>query len=278
MILFNVESKSRIAESFVTLCMIFVIQNAMEFLGYAVYVKAPELGSFFVHIYVISLYFMFPAVLVLALALAHVAQVDRIAMVLFGISAGLAALHVSGFVVAGLTFVGWSVITVPGTLYWVAMGYILSCGVATFTFLLRQVKVNPNPEVRYNCKVAVFAFMPLAAVAVGVLGLRLLGFASSSSISLPIATLLFLYILLVHSNGNLFWLSTKFKTIVAVMTMDKNSSMEEILARIEKLRIEEALKVTGGEQKSAARLISVPPSTLNKKISKHKISVTQFNA
>ncbi len=90
---------------------------------------------------------------------------------------------------------------------------------------------------------------------------------------MPIATIIFLVVLLLHTNGNLFWLSTKFKTILAIISMDKSASADAIIGQIEKVRIEEALKVTSGQQKLAAKLINVPPSTLNKKITKYKIAI-----
>ena len=106
--------------------------------------------------------------------------------------------------------------------------------------------------------------------------LKTLGFNSSSVVSLPIATLIFLYILLLHTNGNLFWLTTKFKTVFAVLLMSKDASVDSLINEIEKVRIQEALKLTNGQQKAAADILGIPASTLNKRLSKHKIKANNF--
>ena len=278
MILFQVQIKSKVAESFAILCVFFIIQNVAEFLAYFTYLRSESLGLFFVHLYLIALYFMFPSIVVLALTLGKFRHLRTASIGLYAMAGMLTLMHASGWTVSGFTFLGWSVITQPGPLYWLTMGSILCSVLATIGYLFYQVNFNQDHEARYNCKVNLMAFSPLVAVAFGVLGLRLMGYNSSSSVSLPLATVSFMFIMLLHTNGNLFWLSTKFKTILAVVMMDKNSSIDEILARIEKLRIEEALKVTRGEQKSAARLIDIPPSTLNKKIAKLNIQVSQYSS
>ena len=281
LILFNVEIKSRIAESFVVLCIFFIVQNVAEFLGYVTYFRSlgseqsVALGQFFIHIYMIALYFIFPSVLLLALALTDSPLFNKARRVLYSISLGLTLAQLGGFVIAGFDYVGWTVITQPGSLYWLGMLYILSCAGATLVHLVYQYHVNKDYAVRFNCKVNLIAFAPLFAVAFGVLFLRAAGFNSSSAISLPLATIAFLFIMLLHTNGNLFWLTTKFKTVLAVLLMNRDASVDEIIGRIEKLRIEEALKVTNGQQKNAAALINLPPSTLNKKIAKYAIEVSR---
>jgi len=184
--------------------------------------------------------------------------------------------YINGMVISDLTFLGWTVSGIPSNYYWLGMGYILLCCLMTITHLVIQLIKNADSEVRYNCKIYLLAFMPIIAVAVIVLALKTLGFNSSSAISLPFATLLFLYITLLHTNGNLFWLSTKFKTVLAVLRMDKNASVDAIINEIEKVRIQEALKLTYGQQKAAADILGIPPSTLNKRLSKHQINANRF--
>ncbi|MFM1895912.1 MAG: hypothetical protein RLZZ385_986 [Pseudomonadota bacterium] len=278
LILFQVQIKSKVAQSFAILCIFFILQNVAEFLAYFTYLESTALGLFFVHLYMVALYFMFPSILMLALTLGSYPHLRQAAMGLYGAAALLTLAHSAGLTIAGFEFLGWSVITLPGPLYWVTMGFIVACTLTTVAFLVYQNRNHKNHEVRYNCRVNLIAFVPLIAVAFCVLGLRLLGFNSSSSVSLPVATISFMFIMLLHTNGNLFWLSTKFKTLLAVMMMNRNSSVEDILIRIEKLRIEEALKVTRGEQKSAAKLIDIPPSTLNKKIARLNIQISNFSS
>lgn len=275
-ILFNVEIKSKVAESFVVLCLFFIIQNVAEFLAYFTYLKSTAWGEFFVHIYFLSLWFIFPSALILALTLTKSSFVKKARIGLFGISGVMVVAYLNGQIITGLNFLGWSVNGIPGQFYWVGMGYVLLCCLLTMLHLGYQFIYNQDSEIRYNCKVYMMGFSPIVAVAVVVLGLRAFGFNSSSVVSLPIATLIFLYVLLLHTNGNLFWLSTKFKTVLAVLRMSKHSSVDDIINEVEKVRIQEALKLTNGQQKTAADILGIPPSTLNKRITKHKINANRF--
>jgi hypothetical protein len=275
-ILFNIEIKNRASQAFVVVCLCFVLQNAAEFLGYFTYLKSNSLGEFFIHFYMISLFYTFTSVAVFALALTNSAWFRQGRLALYLAATLLTLTYMSNQVVTGFQFIGWSVITEPGPLYWVAMGFVLLCGAFAVAHLLYHYRNNTDLEVRQNARVTLQALSPVMAVAVGVLGLRLLGFNSSSVISLPIATLLFLYMMLLHTNGNLFWLSTKLKSLLAIMKMDRNAPLEVIFREIEKIRIQEALKLTDGQQKTAAEILGVPPSTLNKRLSKYNIDAEQY--
>jgi len=275
-ILFNIRIRNRISESFVLLCLVFVIQSATEFLAYFTYLKSEALGEFLIHIYLISLYFIFPATLQFALALTESKIVNLARLISFSIATLISVAYVAGLVVADLRFLGWSVISVPGPLYWYAVPTLLSIGLLTFGHLFYQYFKNENPLIRHNAKIYLFALLPIAIVTVSVVLLRLLGFNSSTAVSLPIATTVFLYIMLLHTNGNLFWMSTKLKSALVLLKMDEKASVDVIFQEIEKLRIQEALKLTDGQQKSAAELLGVPASTLNKRLSKYKIDAESF--
>lgn len=275
-ILLTVEIRNRVTQAFVILCLFFILQNAAEFLGYFTYLKSSTLGEFFIHVYMMTLFYVFPSLLLFTLALTGSPWFTRARMVLYGIASLLSLVYLSGQVVAGFQLIGWSVITTPGPAYWLAMSFVILCGLGAIAHLLYYYRSGRNAEIRQNARVTLLAFTPILAVALAVLGLRLIGFNSSSAISMPVATLLFLYIMLLHANGNLFWLSTKFKSIVAIIKMDRTASVDEIIREIEKVRILEALRLTEGQQKSAAEILGVPPSTLNKRLTKYRIDAEQF--
>jgi hypothetical protein len=275
-ILFNVQIKDRTSQAFVLLCLFFVFQNAVEFLGYFTYLKSTSLGELFVHLYLLATYFVFPSLLVFSLALTGSKWFARMRLAAYSLSCLFALAHAGGFVVDGFIFLGWSVITEPGPLYWIVMSYILLCCAFAVLHLVYQLQTNTSQEVRQNARVALWAFTPIIAVAAGVLGLRLLGFNSSSAVSLPIATVVFLYIMLLHTNGNLFWFSTKLKSILVIMKMDHNVSFDAIICELEKVRIHEALKLTEGQQNHAAELLGIPASTLNKRLHKYHIDAEVF--
>ena len=275
-ILFNINIKDRVSRAFVTLCLFFVIQNAVEFLGYFTYLKSAAMGEFFIHLYMLTLFFIFPSLLILAMALTESPWFAGARLLCYGLSVLITIAYLGGLVVDGFIFLGWSVITEPGPLYWAAMVFVLLCCLGAVLHLLYQYRNNPSAEIRHNARVNLLAFSPIIAVAIGVLSLRIAGFNSSSAVSLPIATVIFLYIMLLHNNGSLFWFSTKVKSILVIMRMDQSASFDAIIQELEKMRIQEALKQTDGQQKNAAELLGVAASTLNKRLNKYSIDADSF--
>ena len=277
-ILFNIRIKDRVSQAFVALCLFFVFQNAVEFLGYFTYLKSVALGEFFIHLYMLSTFFIFPSLVTFTLALINSQWFSHVRLFVYAVSATFAVAYLAGYVVDGFVFLGWSVITEPGPLYWTVMGYLLLCCASVVLVLAHSLRNNEDQDIRQNARVTLYAFTPIVAVAVGVLGLRIAGFNSSSAVSLPIATVIFLYLMLLHTNGNLFWFSTKLKSIVVIMKMDHNASFDAIIQELEKVRIQEALKLTDGQQKTAAELLGIPASTLNKRLNKYKIDADAFKS
>jgi len=275
-ILFNVSIKSKIAQSFAVVCIFFLVQNVSEFLGYFTYGASESLGLSFVHMYMVGLYFVFPAVLILALTLVEYKRLRSAQIFLYSIAGFITVAHFGGYVVDGIKFIGWTAITVHGSYYWVALSFIVLNALGTVSVLFYHYIVNSNFEIRSRCKVNLLAFAPMFAVSVIVALFKLAGFESSSAISLPLATMFFLFVMLLQTNGNIFWASLRLKILMSVLTLKNINTLDEILGNIEKLRIAEALRASNGMQRNAAKLLSVPPSTLNKKIAKYKIVVEDY--
>jgi len=275
-ILLNIRIDSRTSQSFVILCLFFVIQNAGEFLAYSIYLKSEAVGKFFAHIYIVTAYFMISSVLVFTLALTQSRVYKMARIVLYSICLLLAVGYANGMVVDGLVYLGWTVIANPGPYYWVGISYMLLCCAAIAGCLWYNSRYNTDLDIRHNARVTMFAFLPILLVAIAVYGLRAFGFNSSSAISLPIATLIFLYILLLHTNGNLFWFSAKLRSILAIMKLEHNVPMDAILEEIEKVRIHQAMKISHGRQKQAAEILGMSASTLSKRLTKYAINADLY--
>ncbi len=276
-ILFNISIKSKIAESFAVVCILFLVQNVAEFLGYFTVSSSEQLSVVFIHIYMISLYFIFPSVLVLALTLVEFKHLGSAKVALYSISSLISVAHFAGFIIDGVKFLGWSAITTPGAYYWFAIAFIVLNAITALIVLFYHYIANSSFEIRSRCKVNLLAFSPMFAVLCIVALFRLAGFNSSLAISMPLATIFFLFVMLLQSNGNIFWVSLRFKIIMSVLTLKNISTLDEILRNIEKIRITEALKASNGMQRNAAKLLNVPPSTLNKKIAKYGICSEDFH-
>ena len=226
----------------------------------------------------IALYFIFPSVLVLALTLVEFKHLRGTKLFLYGIAGMMSAAHAGGFMVDGIKFVGWSAVTTPAGYYWIAPAWIILCALGTLSVLFFHYIVNSNFEIRSRCKVNLLAFSPMFAVVAIVVLFRLAGFDSSTAISLPIATIFFLFVMLLQTNGNIFWASLRLKILMSVLTLKNISTLDEILGNIERLRITEGLRASNGMQRNAAKLLGVPPSTLNKKIAKYNIDVEEYQS
>lgn len=276
LILFSVSIKSKISECFAVLCVFFLLQNVAEFLGYFTYDVSAQLGLAFVHMYMLSLYFIFPSVMILALALVEYKHLGTAKIVLYSIAAFISAAHLGGFVVAGVEFVGWSAITIPGEYYWAAVAYPIVLAISALGLLGKHYLMNSSFEIRSRAKVNLLAFAPMVLVVTSVLAFRIAGYESSTALSMPLATIFFLFVMLLQTNGNIFWASLRLKILLSVLTLKNINTLDEILGNIEKLRITEALRASNGMQRNAAKLLSVPPSTLNKKIAKYNICAEDF--
>lgn len=275
-ILFNVSIKSKISESFAVVCLLLLLQNVTEFLGYFTYNVSEQVSFTFVHIYMISLYFIFPGILLLALALVEYKHLKAARLFLFGIAAFISVAHAAGFVVEGVKFIGWSAVTMPGQYYWAAVAYPALTGLFALVVLFRHYLGNESFEIRSRARVNLLAFSPMLLVISLVLLFRLAGFESSTALALPLATIFFLFVMLLQTNNNIFWASLRLKILLSVLTLKNINTLDEILGNIEKLRITEALRASNGMQRNAAKLLSVPPSTLNKKIAKYSICTEDF--
>ena len=141
-ILFNIEIKNRTSQAFVIVCLFFVLQNAAEFLGYFTYLRSTSLGEFFIHLYMVSLFYTFASVAVFALALTNSAWFKPGRLLFYLAAMLLTAAYMGNLVVTGFEFLGWSAITKPGPLYWPAMGFILLCGVFAVAHLLYHFRNN----------------------------------------------------------------------------------------------------------------------------------------
>ncbi len=275
-ILFNVSIKSKLAQSFVVVCTLFLLQNVSEFLAYFTYLPAEKLSLMFIHIYMNTLYFIFPSILILALTLVEFKRLTAAKFALYGMASLISIAHFGGYVVEGVKFLQWTAITTPGDYYWLAMLFIVLNVLATLVVLVANNIANSNFEIRNRCKVNLLAFTPIFLVACLVVLFRLAGFDSSSAVSLPMATMFFLFVMLLQANGNIFWASLRLKILLSVLTLKNINTLDDILGNIEKLRITEALRASNGMQRNAAKLLSVPPSTLNKKIAKYKIDAESY--
>ena len=275
-ILLNIKIDSRSSHAFVVLCLFFIIQNAAEFLGYFIYLKSENIGQFLTHVYIVTAYFIASSILVFALALTESRFYNLARIGLYSISVLIAIGHINGMIIDGLKVLDWTIIAAPGRFYWLSISYMLLCFAAIVGLLWHSSRNNPNLEIRHNAGVALLAFMPILLVAVSVYGLKLLGFNSSSAVSLPIATLIFLYILLLNTNGRLFWFSAKLRSILAILKMENDVPMDAVIEELERVRIHQAMKVTHGRQKEAAELLGMSPSTLSKRLSKYAINADYY--
>ncbi|MFT7472964.1 MAG: DNA-binding protein Fis [Kiritimatiellia bacterium] len=275
-ILFNVSIKSKIAQSFVVVCTLFLLQNVSEFLAYFTYIPSEQLSVMFIHIYMNTLYFIFPAILILALTLVEFKHLTAAKIALYGMASLLTLAHLGGYLVEGVRFLQWTAITLPGEYYSVILVFLAINVLVTLGVLVVNVVANSSFEIRYRCKVNLLAFAPIFLVIVLVMLFRLAGFDSSTAVSLPLATVFFLFVMLLQTNGNIFWASLRLKILMSVLTLKNINTLDEILGNIEKIRITEALRASNGMQRNAAKLLSIPPSTLNKKIAKYKIDAEDY--
>lgn len=262
--LFRVSTETALTRSFIFLCLVIVIQNASEFMGYMFLPYDLDTTKKIVDVYMICSYYLGGALLYFSLLLTGY-QNKVLSQVIWGIPTIFTLMHFNGMLVSDYEYNGYALIRVPMDLYILFEVYIVSCSVAAIYFLTKTA-LNKEIEtlVSDRCKLGLVAILPFAAVIITIVVLMHLGNPISSAVILPMAGVVFLLITMKASNR-----STKEVYDVADPLMNTQATMAERVEHLEKSMIIRALNENNGIKQDAAEQLGIHASTLTKKIQKY---------
>lgn len=70
---------------------------------------------------------------------------------------------------------------------------------------------------------------------------------------------------------------TKMQMVLIVVRMDDHETTANLLSQLETVRIKNALRASGGVQKNAAKLVSLSPPALSRKITNYGIDTSEYH-
>lgn len=267
-ILSAVITRSRLTSAFNLVCIALILQNALEFLSAFLFTANPDIAFNFVDGVMFSLYFFAAALVYFSVTVAQPRYASQLAGLFAAFGMLVAGLHLSGLLVAGYTPVGYTIISQPGPLYWVFKLYIIGVVLTSLGTLFRGA-ITASPELQARCKTSLLAILPVCALGLGVIVLRSLGYSASTAIAMPIASTLFVWILMMDQRGEFVTFKVKWSIIFRLATNIKNLKLADWADEVEKLLIIEAMRTTKNNKSAAARLLGSNQTTFHRKAEKH---------
>ena len=210
LILAQVGTRTRITFAFVMLTLLFIAQNAFEFLGFWTFGTNEALAFRFVDGLMLALFFISPAVV------HFIARTigNRIALysvpVLLTFACYLSYLLLSGELVLYYEQVAYTIVSVPGPAYPLLQYYsfaALIIAIGSLGFGL----ASKDREIQTRSRVLLIAFAPVFLVSIGVNFLKMQGFNSSTAIMMPLASTFFIWVLMYLARDEVVTFRLKWK-------------------------------------------------------------------
>jgi len=267
-ILYQVVTASKLTAALNLLILALIAQNCFEFLGYLTWGNDPTFSAYMVDGLFLSLYAVIAAAVFLVMKVSESAHAKLVSSLFAGFGLVLAVLHSQGLIATAYEQVGYTIISVEGSLYPLFSLYVIF-SVLVALGVLTKGSLTGTKQVRDRCRVTLLAIAPLCAVGFSVIVFRQMGFNASTALAMPLASTLLVWILMVDQRGD--YLSFKIKWVIllklALHTRDIN--LNHWAEMLDKMLVIEALRVTGNNKSEAARLIGINKTTFHRKAEKY---------
>lgn len=277
LILAQVITRSRITSAFNLVAIALILQNTFEFLAFLSYDTNRSMAPLFVGGVLVAAYLVAAAIVNLVLTVNPVRHAAYWKLVTWVAALTLTLLQLSGLLVADVIQSGYTLITTPGPHYWLVQVFLLYAVVVTLTGLTHGI-LRGDTRIRERCKLVVCAVIPICLVTFGVIVFRLLGYDSSTAIVMPIASTIFVAILVHDARGDiapfklkwaLFWFL--FAQAFAVLGGRRQFSLATLVDDVEKFQVSYAMKVSGYKVAEAGRLLNLGYTKVVTKCKRHDI-------
>jgi len=185
----------KVSIMFLSLICVFAFHNAIELIGYVQFLNDSSVELYFRPYYVATIY-VFMYVLLHGLAISRFEN-TVLTSVLVLIATALSLLVIfTDTIVAGHYSIGYSVSAIEGPFYWVFSLYILITLIASTSALLYRYRSAVSQLESVRCLYSLFALSPLILVSLVVLALKAAEVNINGAVLIPIATAVFLAIVL----------------------------------------------------------------------------------
>ncbi|MCG8413610.1 MAG: helix-turn-helix domain-containing protein [Pseudomonadales bacterium] len=275
LILAQVSTRTRITFAFVVLTLLFIAQNAFEFLGFWTFESNAELAFRFIDGLMVTLFFISPA------AVHFIGRTIGNRMVLFTVpifiafATYLTYLLFSRQLVLTYEHIGYTIVSVPGPSYSLLQYYALSALVVAVVCLLIGL-ANKDSEIRTRSRILLIAFAPIFLVSFGVNLLKLQGFNSSTAILMPLASTFFIWVLMYLARDEVVTFRLKWRQawflvgqLKRIVFSNYSFANQDYLEFIEREQLKTLLEVSDGKQSEVAKILGTSPATICRKVAKY---------
>lgn len=274
LILAQVSTRTKITFAFVILTLLFIAQNAFEFLGFWVFESNEVLAFRFIDGLMVTLIFISPAAVhFIARTIGNrPALYSVIPLVLF--ASYLTFLLLTGELVQTYQHIGYTIVSVPGPAYPLLQYYALAALVIAVGSLVLGV-LSKDKEIRTRSQILFLAFAPILLVSFGVNLLKLSGYNSSTAILMPLASTFFIWVLMYLARDEVVTFRLKWRQawflvgqLKRIVFSNYSYANQDYLEFIEREQLKTLLEIADGKQSEVARLLGTSRATICRKVSK----------
>lgn len=277
LILVQVNTRTRITFAFVILTLLFIAQNAFEFLGYWVFEANRMLAFQFVDCLMVVLFFISPAAIhFIGRVIGNRTTLLTVPFFVFS-ATYLTFLLFSRDLVQGYEQIGYTIVSIPGPDYELLQYYALSALIVAIVSLVLGL-LNTDKEISTRSKILLIAFTPIFLISFGVNVLKLSGYNSSTAVLMPLASTFFIWVLMYLARDQVVTFRLKWRQawflireLKAVMFSNHSYANQDYLEFVEREQLKALLEIADGKQSEVARILGTSPATISRRVSKFRL-------
>ena len=262
---------ARVSVVFLSLIVVFAAHNSIEFIIY-LYIQTTVPADILLRLYYVATIYVVLYMFLHALSVSKTGT-QLVTSALIAVSTILSILLLfTDVLIAGLYSIGYTITAVKGPLYWLFATYMLTFLSSSFMVTFYGYKRAETKIDSVRCLHSILALAPLALVGILILSFNIANIEINATGLIPIATTLFLIIVLKteskHKLSDLrrvLPLSAERKTTDKLMGLldsyiqnsNQSNVYKELQDGIEKEIIEYSLKKCGGNVTSTAKMMGL---------------------
>ncbi len=268
-ILFFSQTENKLTSAFALVCISMVLQNTFEFLVAITFPNNLELATLFLHCEMLSIIFLAFCLLVFSLTVTEHRHIKPITIFSGLWALACSALLLTGHLVLGYEQAGYSIISIPATYYPVFNTFAFFAINAVIINLAYSTYAKRGP-ISQRSRQVLLAIAPIYLLILIVQLTRLIGFNSSTAVSMPLATTFFVGMMVLYQSGRIVIFKIKWTVIWKLATSMRDVKLSEWVGLVEELLVKESMRLSNNNQSEAAKLIKSNQSTVGRKFKKYE--------
>ncbi len=264
--------KSNADAPYIYLFVNLVLMNLLQAMGYVVFIFHANLAEYFADAYLISIYFLFIHLFLIALSLSpNEPKPWRHLVYIF--PAILTLLHLAGYIVDGYRLEHNTYMHNDGDLAWCLDLYILfSCCSSAMLFFKNKKEIRNDNVLESRNIIALFSFFPLIIILLGLMMLSRTEEALPMSIIVPFISIYIVSFFYYISRSKIIDLTVGWRAIIerfklledGMGQLNNKEDFDEFAYKWRDQLYREAMARNNNDMKAAAEDINVSESTLRK--------------